>query len=306
MPRLHRSPFRGQVPRAGASRSRAGLTRSDAIVLAVLGVAAVGLGWLGLCIALTMVRPPGRALACKGQLKDLYNGAELYIMNHGDMRWHPLWLTQLADLSYCGALRDEADRVPSDPAYDWDGMEPLFRQSVLVCPLDRTQGRGGGRPDRLRDGDGQPIAQYPRADIDWHAGPPLAPGASAAEIQAANRVPTSYLYEFSTELCDRLYPTGAEQPVALASAEFAGASWASADVLRLCDSNGDGLVSWLEFRMLTVKGSKEVGLRAWGTRVPVLRCYHHAKGRRPGKDSRVITVTYGGDAVVGDDAWYRE
>lgn len=287
--------------RPARRRRRRGFTLIELlVVIAIISVLA------GMLIpAVAMAREQARQKRCIGQIKDIYNGCQLYMNNHGDTRWLPLWITQLADLGYCGGLRDSAQRVPSDPSYDWTEMDQRIKESVLACPSDGAYGDEGGRPDHLYyTGGSDEIEQYRRADVDFHAGGPFASGAGDSTLEQADRVPSSYLFEFNYELCDWLYDYG--DPYAPSDNEFDGVSWSGADVVRLCDLNADGQVSWYEIKMRTVKGRGDIGLKAYGTRVPVLRCYYHVKGGYLKDDSKVISVTYGGDAVTGTALWYKD
>jgi len=288
-----------------SSRTRGSGLR-DALIVG--GVLALVLVLIGLFMpALTICREPAREKACIGHLKDLFNAAELYLVNHGDTRWKPLWLTRVADLGYCGALHDAKGRAPSDPDYDRSTLDRYMREGcVLYCPNDRSMGKEGGRPDKLLGDSDAPIEQYPRADVDPHPHVPLPPSATPAQLDGANRVPCSYLYEWNAELCDWLYPHGDSKLRAPTQGEFEGATWDRADVVRLCDQNGDGLVSWAEIRQRTLMGRTDGGLKAWGAQVPFLRCYWHTQGRRLTNDSRVFYVTYGGDFIARTPRWHED
>ena len=256
--------------------------------------------------AVVYAREAARQKACIGQIKDLYNGTELYMNNYGGTRWRPPWITRLADLGFCGALRDGNDRVPSDPSYDRDTIDRnVLQHSVLYCPSDGSKGTEGGRPDTLYYSDSdEPIEQYPRGDVDFHPGGPLPAGAGDSTLEANDRVACSYLYEYTAELCDWLYDYG--DPYAPNDAEFKGVTWSSPDVVRLCDLNGDNLVSWYEIKQRTIKGRADIGLRAFGSKVPVLRCYWHAKRPYLLDSSKVISVVAGGDARTGTPLWYKD
>ena len=73
-------------------------------LLVVIAIISVLAGMLLPAIALA--REQARQKLCIGQMKDIYNGCELYMLNHGNTRWLPTWITHLADLGYCGAVRD--------------------------------------------------------------------------------------------------------------------------------------------------------------------------------------------------------
>jgi len=77
-------------------------------------------------------------------------------------------------------------------------------------------------------------------------------------------------------------------------------------VVKLCDLNGDGNVSWYEIKMRTVKGRSAIGLKAYGTRVPFLRCYWHVTRPYLDTDDKIISVTYGGDATTGSTMWHQD
>ena len=118
-----------------------------------------------------------------------------------------------------------------------------------------------------------------------------------------NRVPCSYLYEFNYELCDWLYASG--NPGAPNDYEFKGVNWDSSIVKQVCDLDGDGLVSWYEIKMRTIKGRPDIKLKAWSTHVPVIRCYWHAKRPYLVDTSKVLSVVYGGHAITGTPMWHR-
>ena len=284
-----------------ANPRRRGFTLIELLV--VIAIIAVLAGMLIPIVA--RAREGGRRSACRGHLGQLHAGMELYMINDGATRWYPQWLTHLADLAHCGSYADPNGRNPSDPAYDWKEMEKTFKHSVFICPSDGTMGDDGGRPDTMyyHDSD-EPIEQYPRADVDFHAGPPMDAGAGDSALEQANRVPCSYLYEFNGELCDWLYDYG--NPYAPNEAEFKGVSWTSADVVRLCDLNADGLVTWYEIKERTIKGRADIGLRAWGPRVPILRCYWHAKRPYLEDHSLVISVAGSGHVDNTEALWCRD
>jgi prepilin-type N-terminal cleavage/methylation domain-containing protein len=269
-------------------------------LLVVIAIIAILAGML--LPALAYAREAARQKRCIGQISDLYKGCELYLVNHGDTRWMPPWITQLADLGYAGRYLDSADRVPSNPSYDWAGMRNLWNKSVFICPTDGAMGKDGGRPDNLCYTDGTPVDQYPRGDVDAHSpSKPLAWGNDAA-VKSANTADSSYIYEFCSELCDWYYDFG--PPINDEWRGFAG----NAD--KLCDINGDGLITWYEVKYRTVIGRGQAGdpdfIRAWGPRVPVLRCYCHAKRPYLDETSKVISATGRGDVYTGGPRWCKD
>jgi len=290
-------------------------------LLVVIAIIAILAGML--LPAIQRAREAGRQKACMGQMSDLYKACVQYEVTHGANYWMPLWLTQLADLGYCGNLRDGAGAVPSQRTRVQNKTDKTLTHSVLICPTDGTLGSDGGRPDDLLetwdDKKDHQIPQYPYGDVDPHASAGGGNGKGwcfplpLVDKDTSDKVPCSYLYEFNSEPCDWAYGNGDtvldfNDPLysSMINYEFANAKWDATKALRLCDLNGDGIISWYEIKQRTIRGSEEAKIRAWGPRVPVLRCYWHVRKPRLDNESMVQTATGLGNVYGGKSRWYLE
>ena len=298
-------------------------TRGFTLIEMLVVIAIISILAAMLMPAIVHAREAARQKRCIGQLSDIYKGCTRYMINAGDDRWMPNWLSQLAYQGFLEDLHDGKGHRPHDAAFDFDANRKVMQHngSVLFCPSDGTTGDDGGRPNNL-DADygsgNRLIDQYPFADVDPYANQPKASGGGSGETafflpteedeaRAANRIPCSYLYEFNAEPCDWLYG-GGNAPSVLDGDEFTGCTWGSAgEVIDLCDLNNDGIVSWYEIKQRTILGRESVGLKAWGQRVPVLSCYWHVD-TRPflyGR-SKLIMATGLGNVYTGSTRWEQD
>ncbi len=289
---------------AGRRRGRGAFTLIELlVVIAIISVLA------GMLLPAVMAgRRAARETKCIAHLADLHKGCEEYLVSHGETRWVPFWLTQLADYAYLGDFKDSAGRQPSDPGYDKESIPQGKRKSPLLCPNDGSDALDGGRPDNLMwydDGSNLIEAdQYPRADVDAHDAGPLSESASDAAIAAANTVPCSYLYEFTGELCDWIHDYPGFPPN---KNEFQGATWDWPTFLRVCDQTGDSAVSWYEIKERTIKGRKSVNLKPYSpSKVPFIRCFWHVKKLILESDSKIFSVRRDGSVAKGTPEWYKD
>jgi len=280
-------------------------------MLVVIAIIAILAGML--LPAIYYAREQGRQKRCIGQIADLYKGTQRYIINSGEDKYWPPWLTLLSYLGYLEDLRDEQGRKPLNPSFDTAGARNVMQRqdSVLFCPTDGSTGDEGGRPDDLFvDGKPDVIDQFYFADVDPHKEvgvqrflQPDQPGAKLDQ----DTIPCSYLFEFNAEPCDWLCSGNAQFPPE-AEREFAGYVKPGFDeFLSACDFNHDkGVISWYEIKQRTVMGKQNWNMRAWGQRVPVLSCWHHANKPNLQPRSKVIYATGLGNVYVGTPAWEQD
>ncbi len=272
--------------------------------------------------AVYTAREQGRQKRCMGQISDLYKGTQRYIVNMGDNYWMPCWLTQLLTQGFIEDFRDGAGRKLNNPSFDWTTGRDIMQKngSVLFCPTDGSTGDEGGRPDHLFTSYGsvtRRIDQFYLADIDPHPATDPAnnkrfvdPGSVSYAKHPLDVIPCSYLYEFGAEPCDWLYcwdetyhGTPGTPP---ADREFVGYDPSGWDAIALCDLNHDGVVSWYEMKQRTILGKQSINLKAWGPRVPVISCYHHAAKPDLMPRSKVIYATGLGNVYLGTPAWEQD
>jgi len=244
-------------------------------------------------------RRSAKLVACTNNLKQIATCLELYRQNDGDGKFLPPWLTLLYTINRAG--------------HSYLGPE------TLICPNDPSKGREGGRGDKMYDSGGV-IDQFENADIDEHPGdldgcggninsapctldektPPWQPG------YPRNWVPCSYLFEMNGEPCDWVYSSGSLSTPTVNEWTNWGTVPSNDDFLRITDINGDGLVSWYEVKTLTIEGNREFGLRGWGLRVPMVRCFWHTDGWKLGTDAPVLNITNAFNVYQGIPAWYLD
>jgi type II secretory pathway pseudopilin PulG len=148
------------------------------------------------------------------------------------------------------------------------------QREAFVCPMDLTEGTEGGRPDWITQD------QFPNADKD---GPDRDNPGSGQE----NWFSSSYLYEFNSEPCEWMASvTGAEKDA--------------------YDTNGDGVISWLEAKLAQVNGIAWDGMsrEAHNGAVPVIRCFWHCR-EEGGLDNtdKVLNITYNYRVYQGRPKW---
>lgn len=235
--------------------------------------------------ALRGARLAAKRATCFNNLRQISTAMELY-RNHHKLLFPP-WLTWLKYIPTQGKQ-----------AY-------VDNPESFICPFDPAMGKDGARPNNLwyrnaQGGQGDPIHQFPNADIDSNPGD--ADGVLIG-VQLTNELtdpnpkdthPCSYLFEFNSEPCDWLYWGGVDpsdiytpwaegpwtnSPIARPAGSSGGSSPAQQQALiDACDQNGDGIVSWCDIKLLEVKGSEKSQWQVvpFGGRVPVIRCFWHA------------------------------
>ncbi len=66
--------------------------------------------------AVVYARRAARDKRCTGQISDLYKATQRYMINSGDDRWMPCWITQLGYLGYIDVITDPEGHRPSTTA----------------------------------------------------------------------------------------------------------------------------------------------------------------------------------------------
>ena len=307
---------------AGNRKSEIGNRKSGFTLIEMLVVIAIISILAGMLLpAVYKAREQGRQKRCFGQISDLYKGTQRYIINDGEDRFMPCWLTQLLYNGYLEDIRDRSGRKPLQAGFNTSEARDImqFNGSVLFCPSDPSTGDEGGRPDGVStdySGSMRAIDQYYFADVDPH--PAISPTqrfldpASASYAKMPQDViPCSYLYEFNSEPCDWLYgwdgeyhsAPGVPQP----AREFIGYNPPDQGTfIKACDLNNDGIISWYEIKQRTILGKKDWNLNAWGQRVPVLSCWWHVDMGTLTPISKVVYATGLGNVYVGRPAWEQD
>jgi len=305
-------------PKSEIRNPKSGFTLIELLV--VIAIIAVLAGML--LPAIYSAREGGRQKRCIAQISDLYKATQRYMVNSGEDKYMPCWLTQMLYLGYLEAVVDRAGRKPIQRGFNTSDCRDFMQRegSVLFCPSDGSTGDEGGRPDTLFTSYGQSdrrIDQFYLADVDPHpATDPannkrfLDPSKVNYAKQPEDVIPASYLYEFNAEPCDWLYcwneSYNAAPGAPPADREFVGYNQAGWDALALCDFNHDGVVSWYEIKQRTILGKPSINLRAWGQRVPVISCWYHMHRPNLRPNSKVLYATGLGNVYVGTPSWEQD
>ncbi len=240
-------------------------------------------------------REEARTTNCISNLRQVGTALAIYAQHYGESRpdGYPPWITMLGK------------RVGT--------RTYLSDARVLLCPSDGGRGAQGGRPDNMiYQGTGDPIDQFPMADVDEHTGPRDGTGPTNDSDGGKN---CSYLFEMCGEPCDWIYG-GISAPIAAGTAGGVptGYEWhwedgppSSFDDFRaLADRDRDGVLSWNEIKVLSRRGHEGYKLKAWDIRVPVLRCYWHVTGQAIlEEDSLVLNLRSDGSVDQGVLKWYE-
>ncbi len=249
-----------------ASR-RCGFTLVELLVV----IAIIALLAAFLLPALSGAKERAYRARCTSNLRQISQALEMYRTDFDSA--FPLWITLLETLDYI--------------------RSPGSGGSVLVCPDDLSKGKEGGRPDDLHYAGGAVIDQFENADKD---GPP--PGKPFDPADPENDDPRnsddggidcSYLFEFNGYKCEWAYD--------------AGGSFTLGDAAEY-DKNGDGVVSWYEVKIIQVNGSQNI--TGYGTRVPVVRCFWHCRGKVLTDNQWINNVRFNFAVIPSPPRWEDE
>jgi hypothetical protein len=73
----------------------------------------------------------------------------------------------------------------------------------------------------------------------------------------------------------------------------------------MADRDTNGILSWNEIKVLSMKGNSKYGLPAWDVRVPVVRCYWHM-GDKFVDDGVVLDLMSDCNAVRRNIVWWYQ
>ncbi len=215
--------------------------------------------------ALSAARERSRQAKCKNNLHTFMLGIEMYKQASDDFT--PPWLSTMVPIYGIGT------------------------PEVLICPSDTSRGAQGGIPADFAStaGTSQFVETDDTADGDTAAAAQAAASPIPAQVDLDNAVKVrnmrnktvtncSYMYEFSGVWCS--WWKSNDPPYYQLTEDTPGHKWA--------DFDRDGTVSWAEAKQTDIKGlywdntAKKIASdakMAYGTGVPIVRCFWHA---RPG------------------------
>lgn len=251
-------------------RSERGLTLIELIVVLIIIMVLSGI----LLPVLWKVRLAGLKTKCRSNMQQISKALMMYRddhMNRGK-ELNPPWLRTLLPVT-----------TPYRQGY-------LGKEEILLCPMDTSYGKEGGKPDNADK-------QY--AELDEY------------KLVAGNwvGVPCSYMYEFNMA-AECIWTDGWWTTVTLPG------NLADADAHKFVDLDGDQSSSkWGEVKTAQMRyGDKAINTgpdeSKWHgyspTRFPILRCFWHAEDPDTKTDFEIINMAYQGNLFLSTSEWERK
>lgn len=223
-------------------------------------IAIIGLLVAMLLPALQAARARSRRTNCKSNLHQFAVAVEIYKNDFPD--FYPPWLSTLY------------------PVY-------MGNADVYLCPNDDSRGEEGGVPEWFSTPE-YGASQYPETDDTKRRDEDLAPLTSefrgfekeAKKARNTEIKVCSYIFEFAAGPCSWWYSSSSNPDTVdadyLANKDKPEKTWA--------DGDSNGVVTWREAKVTEQKGTEYKGGevkvdydKAYGGRVPMLRCFWHAR-----------------------------
>lgn len=160
-------------------------------------------------------------------------------------------------------------------------------EKIYICPVDETNGAEGGKPDIAG------VEQF--SDLDEHPS------------KVAGTLPLSYFYEFSGAEC-----TGTARTYFLSNISWPLTLGGDPAKLAYADTDGDGLVSWSEFKHCQLRlgdtfwnqGKAEPEWTGYPeSRFPLLRCFWHADHPDTYDPKAVLNLAVSGNVFWSSAKW---
>jgi len=252
------------------------------VIVIVLVLAAI------LVPVIFLARMKGREAQCKNNMKQIHLGLQMFRDDNVSQgkELNPHWLNNLI---WDPPQWDQSDPDPSKRA------KPLLQPKLLVCPLDGSKGKQGGKPD------GPGIPQYDELDEYKYF---------MTEVTPPRDRRSSYMYEFNMARgCINwdwksyvTLPSTVTDPDTFVDLDGAGApsKWGEAKTAQM--RYGDTYLNADE----AGNPLPESMWRGYSpSRFPVLRCFWHTDKPNTSKP-KILNLSYEGQVFLSGALWEKE